>query len=50
MTEKKKPGPKPEVFKVPLSFKDAVKAALNTKLTPESDGLKKNGPRKEGRP
>ncbi len=31
MSEKKKPGPKPEMFKVPLPFEDAVKAALKTK-------------------
>lgn len=31
MTDKKKRrGPKPEVFKVPLPFEDAVKAALET--------------------
>ena len=29
--EKKKRGPQPEVFKVPLPFKEAVKAALETK-------------------
>jgi hypothetical protein len=28
--EKKKRGPKPEVFKVPLPFEEAVKAALAT--------------------
>lgn len=28
MSEKKKPGPKPEVFKVDVPFEDAVKAAL----------------------
>ena len=28
--DKKKPGPKPETFKVPLPFEDAVKAALET--------------------
>jgi hypothetical protein len=27
---KKKRGPKPEVFKVPLPFEEAVKAALKT--------------------
>lgn len=27
----KKPGPKPETFKVPLKFEDAVKTALETK-------------------
>ncbi len=26
----KKPGPEPEVFKVPLPFEEAVKAALKT--------------------
>jgi hypothetical protein len=31
MSENKKtPGPKPEVFKVPLPFEDAVEAALKT--------------------
>jgi hypothetical protein len=28
--EKKNPGPKPETFKVDLSFEDAVEAALKT--------------------
>lgn len=28
--QKKKPGPKPEVFKVPLRFEDAMDAALKT--------------------
>ena len=28
--ERKKPGPAPEVFKVPLPFEEAVKAALKT--------------------
>lgn len=28
--ERKKPGPAPETFKVPLPFEDAVKAALET--------------------
>jgi hypothetical protein len=31
MTDKKKPGPKPESFKVPLTFEQAVEAALKTK-------------------
>jgi hypothetical protein len=30
VTEKKKPGPKPEFFRVPLGFEEAVKAALKT--------------------
>jgi len=30
VTEKKKPGPAPEIFKVPLPFEEAVKAALQT--------------------
>jgi hypothetical protein len=30
MSDKKKPGPKPETFKVPLPFEEAVKAALKT--------------------
>ena len=34
MTEKKKPGPKPETFKVPIPFEEAVKAALQTKAPP----------------
>jgi hypothetical protein len=29
-SEKKKPGPEPETFKVPLPFEDAVRAALDT--------------------
>lgn len=28
--ERKKPGPAPETFKVPLPFEEAVKAALKT--------------------
>jgi hypothetical protein len=35
MTEKKKRGPKPEVFKVPLRFEDAVEAALKTPPPPD---------------
>lgn len=31
---KKRRGPKPEVFKVPLAFEDAVKAALETNPPP----------------
>ena len=30
MTNKKKPGPDPDLLKVPLSFKKAVEAALKT--------------------
>jgi hypothetical protein len=30
--EKKKRGPEPETFKVPLPFEDAVEAALKTPL------------------
>jgi hypothetical protein len=30
-SQKQKPGPKPEVFKVDVPFEDAVKIALNTK-------------------
>lgn len=33
--EKKKPGPKPETFKVPLPFEEAVKAALKTPPPPK---------------
>ena len=32
--ERKKPGPDPELFKVPLPFEDAVKAALETNPPP----------------
>lgn len=32
---KKKPGPKPDTLKVPLSFEEAVKAALETPPTPK---------------
>jgi hypothetical protein len=43
----KKPGPEPELFKVPLPFKDAVKAALETKPPPpKRRKKKKSGPRK----
>ena len=31
MSSNKKPGPKPDIFKVPLPFEEAVKAALETK-------------------
>ncbi len=34
MTEKKKPGPDPELFNVPLPFEEAVKAALETNPPP----------------
>ena len=34
MNEKKKPGPEPELFKVPLPFEEAVKAALETNPPP----------------
>src|SRR5690349_7117668 len=30
VSEKKKPGPKPEVFNVPLPFEEAIRAALET--------------------
>lgn len=30
MTEKKKPGPEPDLLNVPLPFKKAVEAALKT--------------------
>ena len=33
-TKKKKRGPEPEVFKVPLPFEEAVKAALETNPPP----------------
>jgi hypothetical protein len=45
MTDKKKPGPKPETFKVPLEFEDAVRAALSTKLGPGATPPKRK-PRK----
>jgi hypothetical protein len=32
--DKKKPGPKPEVLRVPLAFEDAIDAALKTKPPP----------------
>lgn len=34
--EKRKPGPKPEVFKVPLPFAEAVEAALKTQAPPKA--------------
>jgi hypothetical protein len=40
--EKKKPGPKPEIFKVPLVFEDAVKAALETN-PPRQEKRRKRG-------
>jgi len=42
MTDKKRPGPKPEVFKVPLPFEDAVKAALETTPPPAEKAKKKH--------
>ena len=44
MTEKKKPGPQPEIFKVDLPFETAVAAALQTKAPPLP--AKKRKPRK----
>lgn len=38
---KKKPGPKPEVFKVPLAFDDAVAAALQTPAPKEQKTTKR---------
>ena len=38
--ERKKPGPVPEVFKVPLPFKKAVEAALKT-APPKNAGREK---------
>ncbi len=40
-SERKQPGPDPELFKVPLPFDDAVKAALETNPPPR----KKRSPR-----
>jgi hypothetical protein len=37
MTDKKKPGPEPEVFKIPLPFEDAVRAALETAPPPKPE-------------
>jgi hypothetical protein len=41
MTEKKKPGPEPETFRVVLPFEDAVKAALQTPPPPEKPKRRK---------
>jgi hypothetical protein len=41
MTRKKKPGPKPEIYKVPLPFEEAVKAALETEPPRKSKQPKK---------
>ena len=41
--ERKKPGPKPEIFKVPLKFRDAVKAALDTKPPPGKKPKRRKG-------
>ena len=41
--QKKKRGPKPEVFKVPLAFEDAVAAALQTPAPPKKKGKTKRG-------
>jgi hypothetical protein len=40
----KKPGPKPETFKVPLPFEEAVRAALET--NPPSPEKPKRGRKK----
>jgi hypothetical protein len=32
--DRKRPGPKPEIFKVPLPFEEAVKAAMETNPPP----------------
>jgi hypothetical protein len=40
-SEKKKPGPRPEVLKVPLTFEDAVEAALKTLPPPKASKPKK---------
>jgi hypothetical protein len=37
MPKRKKPGPKPDVVKVPLPFEEAVKAALETKPPKKPD-------------
>jgi hypothetical protein len=34
---KKKPGPEPELLRVPLPFEDAVKAALKTPAPPKKN-------------
>jgi hypothetical protein len=40
-TEKRKPGPDPELFKVPLPFEEAVKAALETNPPPPTKKQRK---------
>ena len=40
-TEKKKPGPKPELFKVPLGFEDALGAAIKTPPPSKADTTSK---------
>lgn len=40
-SEKRKPGPKPEVFKVPLPFDEALRAAMET-APPEKGKRKKS--------
>ena len=52
--KKSKPGPKPDVVKLPLPFEEAVKAALETPLKPPSRSPKKTAadeerPSEEGR-
>ena len=44
MSDAKKRGPKPEVFKVPIPFEEAVKAALETK----PPNVKKQTAKKKG--
>lgn len=39
--ERKKPGPTPELFKVPLPFEEAVKAALETPSPEKKSGNEK---------
>ena len=39
--DKKKPGPKPELFKVTLPFEEAIKAGLETRPPPPDKKPKK---------
>ncbi len=47
MPEKKKPGPRPELFKVPLSFEEAVRAALETNPPPPDERKPPKKPKPE---
>jgi len=46
LTEKKKPGPDPDIIKIPLGFKTALQAGLKTGTPPSDELLAKQKRRK----